>query len=309
MSMSSQGWNRSRPKDEVEKRGGQVKVPPSAVRGLIAGLIVLALGMGAWWTFSGGEKSREVRDAKRDTRIKEVKPAAAKPAPKAEQKVEEAKPATTNSPRWEAVKGLDPKLFPYKDGRKVMETRTNDWGQVIDICMMPYGKTRKVIREAKPRPFQTATDQLIALAIAGNNDEAVPPIPLGNNLEAEFFESLQHPIVINDDDSDEVKQAKENVIEARKIIDEELRKGRSFKSVLEDHLAQRKQNAELREQAMDSVRELKKDGDPSMVNEYMKRVNGMLREKGIGEIQEPMTRRERMEAKERQQVSEGENQE
>ena len=49
--------------------------------------------------------------------------------------VEEAKPATTNSPRWEAVKGLDPKLFPYDDGRKVIETRTNQW-IAVDICII-----------------------------------------------------------------------------------------------------------------------------------------------------------------------------
>ena len=55
---------------------------------------------------------------------------------------------TNGAPAWVNAKGLDPSLFPYTDGRKVLSTRTNNWDQVIDICMMPNGRTRKVVRDA-----------------------------------------------------------------------------------------------------------------------------------------------------------------
>ena len=259
-------------------------------QGLLAALVVVVGGVLALYFICGRPKTPTPTASdpteKKSGKIAEVEPE--KPAkPTAAPKSTPTKPASTNSPKWEAAVGLDPALFPYKDGRKVLSTFTNNWDQIVDICIMPNGRSRKVIRNAKPPVFQHATDQLISVALSGSNDEELPPLPLGDGMEADFFESLKTPIVIKPDDSDAIKQAKENVIEARKIIDEELRKGRSFKEVLEEHLAQRKQNSEMRETAMQAVRDLQQNGDAALVNEYVEKVNALLDEHGVGAIPHP----------------------
>lgn len=200
---------------------------------------------------------------------------------------------TTNSPKWEAAVGLDPNLFPYKDGRKILSTRTNDWDQIIDICIMPNGRSRKVIRKATPQTFEHVTDQLIAMTLSGGDDIESTPLPIDDNLEKDFLESLKTPIIISEDDSDVVRATKENVIEARKIIHEELRNGYSFKEILTSHLDQRKKNAALKSDAMAAVRELKSSGDSELLNDYVNKVNELLREKGVSEIVVPLNKAER----------------
>jgi len=287
-------WNRNVEEDKAPgRRTTSNKATP--VRMIVAAVaVVVAVGAVALFVLSGGERTAEKPvpppEAEKPGDISAPAKPVAKPvdAPVAE------RPVSTNAPAWNNAVGLDPSLFPYTDGRKVISTRTNTWDQVIDICIMPNGRSRKVIRSAKPPVFEFATDQIIALAISGGDDQVAPPLPLGSNLEADFFESMKKPIVIREDDSDEIRQLKENVMEARKTIEEELRKGKSFKDILSDHVAQRQAIAEMRAEARDAVRELKQDGDPEMVNEYLKRVNGLLKEKGAGEITMPKTHKERM---------------
>lgn len=260
---------------------------PSKGRGLIAGGIAGAIGLLVILIMRPEDETPHAEKAPEETRaIAQAQPAVVRPV-EAKPKAEPVKPASTNSPKWEAAKGLDSALFPYKDGRKVLSSFTNNWNQIVDICMMPNGRSRKVIRNAKPPVFEHATDQLIAVALSGDGDSELPPLPIGDSMEAEFLESLNTPIVIKEDDSDAIRRAKENVIEARKIIDAELRKGRSFKSILEEHLAERKGNAEMRQTAMQAVRELQAEGDSKAVNDYIEKVNGLFREKGIGEISSP----------------------
>lgn len=190
------------------------------------------------------------------------------------------------------AKGLDPSLFPYKDGRKVISTRTNTWDQVIDICIMPSGKSRKVVRSTKPPTFDNISDQLLAVALSGDNEGGLPPLPIPSEAELEeaFVNSLKKPIVINEDDTEAIKESKRRVMEAREIVDEQLKQGKSFKEILEQHLADRKQAGELREEAMQGAIDLKKSGDDEGLQEYLKNVNEYLSSQGVSEIQSPTTK-------------------
>lgn len=250
-------------------------------------IVVVGAGFAAWWLLSDGGASRTLRPAPgKQGLIKEVKPVA---VPKAEAP-EATKPTAPfkTDPRYDAAEGLvDDPRFPYDDHRKVMSSRTNSWNQIIDICMMPNGRRRKVVRDAKPPVFECATDQLIAMTIGGDPDVDLPPLPIDGDLEVDFHKSLQKPIVINDDDDEKTRRMKEDVIEARKVIDEELRKGHSFKDILADHAAQRKQNMEMRAEAMATARDLKKSGDAEALGDYLKKVNGLFEKQGIAPVSLP----------------------
>ncbi len=253
-----------------------------ALKGLAAALIVMSGALCAFVVCRRDTAGEGTPEPMRAARAPMASVSPKSPAPKAAQSVE-------------TVAG-DPR-FPYTDGRKVVSSRTNNWNQVIDICVMPNGKTRKVIRNARPPVFANASDQVIAMAVSGEFDDELPPIPISDDMEADFRESLKTPIVISEADSEAVKEAKRRVIAARQVIEEEIKKGRSFHEVLADHLAQRAENAKTREMAMSAVSELKKEGDPELLNEYLEKVNGMMREKGLREVEAPLFRQERNEKK------------
>lgn len=250
------------------------------LKGLVAAMIVV---LGALLAFVICRRNTTVEDATKPEKttnaaMPTVSPM--RPVPKPQSTAE--------------VPAHDPR-FPYTDGRKVISSHTNNWNQIIDICIMPNGKTRKVIRSAKPPVFSNASDQIIAMAVSGDFDEELPPIPISEDMESDFLESLKTPIAIDESDSDAVKEAKRRVIDARQVIEGEIKKGRSFHEILTDHLAQRMENAKTREMAMSAVSDLKKEGDPELLNEYLEKVNGLMREKGLREVDIPLSRRERKE--------------
>jgi hypothetical protein len=186
----------------------------------------------------------------------------------------------------------DPR-FPYNDGRKVISSVTNNWDQIIDICIMPDGKRRKVIRSLKPPTFSNISDQILAVALSGDMDGRLPPIPIVDNIEEEFVKSLTVPIEILDDDTEAVKESKRRVMEAREIIREEMKKGRGFREILDEHLAMREANAEAREIVMEGVADIKKSGDPELLNQYLQKANEHLRNLGAREVNDIPTEKKK----------------
>lgn len=281
--MGSTGWNRP----QVGKPSAPEK-KPARLKGICSALIVVVGAVVAFLFLSSPSTEKREKVEKKPATIKEVKPVAMpKPAPVAER----PKPAPTNlPPNYVNAKGLDPKLFPYDDGRKVISTVTNEtWNRITDMCIMPSGKTRKVIRDLRPPVYDNISDQLLAMALAGENDEEIPPLPIPSEQELEqaFIDSMKKPIVIHDDDPEPVKESKRRVMEARQVIDEQLKQGKGYREILEQHVADRKQGAALREEAMRGAMELKKTGDVEGLNEYLKGVNEFLDSHGVRGIKEP----------------------
>jgi len=271
----------SQSNDQLKKQG--IEKSFNLSHGLWAGLFVVVCVSIAWWLVAGRDKPPKspVRNQVRTAKLHDVVPIRHTNAIRSDDG------ASTNSAKWKAANGLDPSLFPYKDGRKVIASRTNEFNQIIDICIMPNGRSRKVVRDGRKPVFKHSTDVYIASVLSGGNDAELPPIPIADGMEATFLESLKTPIVINDEDSDEVRNVKQGVIEARKFIDEELRTGRSLKNILEDHMALRKKNAETKAEAEGLVREMLKTSDAETGQQYVKKVNEWLKQQGISEISIP----------------------
>lgn len=253
-----------------------------AFKGALALILILAIGAGSYWyVINTLPKAKEPTEEKTEKKmIAEVEADIAEP----EQGCHVNK--SEDSEKLPKANFEDPE-HPYVDGRKVISSRTNSWDQIVDICIMPDGRRRKVIRNAKLPVFTNVSDQTLAVALSGDMNEDIPPMPICDNLEEAFVESLKTPIEINDDDSEAIKESKRRVIEARAVIDAEMKKGRGYREILEEHLAQRKMNAEARETVMQAAQELRNSGDTEMLNEYLQQANGFLRDNGIGEVETP----------------------
>ena len=274
-------WNRPNEGMKNEARGMRNK---SLARRMIASaVVVLCCAVAAWWLWPTGERGEDAVPTARSSRIKEVKPSSPRKVDQAASREKSERPKIEGCEKWEKVQGLDPKLFPYDDGRKVIETRTNQW-MAVDICIMPNGVRRKVRRHVGKQLFKCGTDMVLLQALSTGADEVGPPIPFSADMEEDFIESLKTPITIDDDDTPEQREAKEMVIAARESVAEQIKEGRSFFDAVNDHIETQKTGQSARETVMEAVAQLKEAGESDLIDNYLEESNKALENMGIGPV-------------------------
>ena len=166
---------------------------------------------------------------------------------------------------------------------QIVKTITNSNGAVIQDLIMPDGKTKRIVRPPKPI-WDNAADQLIAFAISIEPGVDAPPLPTGVSND-EFRRALKKNIVINPDDSEEVKKIKRRVRDARREILEIMDStGKSFEEVLNDHHAQMNQNSALYHEALRGLTDIEKNGSPEEIALYIEKSNELLRSQGAREL-------------------------
>ena len=165
------------------------------------------------------------------------------------------------------------------------DVKTNRFGEVSEIITTADGRTHLVNRPEKP-VFTSASDQLLAMATSGGSGPQ-PPLPFRPGLEADFRKAIETPIVVHDDDPENVKEAKRRVIEARIQMKEMLDGGMSFEEVLREHQKLSNENATMRAKAFREYRALVDAGDAEGAAEYADKVNKALSQLGIEGISVP----------------------
>ena len=202
-------WNR--PIEEKVKAPGEGEQRNVHVKGLVAGVIVvLGAAVAAWWIWPSGESAGETPSPQTRELIKEVKPAVKAVA----------KPAETN-----AVKAVDPNARPTKVGEIVN-----------GYVMLLGGRLRKVKGVTKPSAIRkTLAQQTFKhhsdVSLANLLTAEPGGLMVGDssmyykNFDKEFAKSLKDPIIIEKDDSEEVRELKKGVIELRAEMQERIKAG------------------------------------------------------------------------------------
>jgi hypothetical protein len=147
----------------------------------------------------------------------------------------------------------------------------------------------------KPKVFKNASDQILAMVAQIAEGKDVPPIPIDKNFEKEFFQSLKEPILINEDDSENIKILKESVIALRKELSERADGGESAYNILKDYQKQMAEDYKVRSEMQSEARKILESGDRAGAEEFVKKINIALNQVGIKEIEMPMTPEERKE--------------
>ena len=255
---------------------------PALVRGILAGVCVVALALGAWWWMSAREDTRP--PAERPKAEKPAKPDAGKPAasrPPAGKGERPARPAATatNAP---AAKPEDKKVDPNE--RLDLVAITNKSGEVMERWRTPDGKTHA--RLTPPPPvFDNVIDQTLSIALSVPPGHSLPPMPsLGPDSTKAFAEALKKPIVIKDDDPENVKKAKLLVQSGREAIFEALKSGKSVQEIIADHCAAVNNNAELHNAVGAEYRKLVAEGDLEAAEEYRRKANEVLQQSGADPV-------------------------
>ncbi len=245
------------------------------VWGVVAAVVVAAVVGVVWMVMQGEEASVEVKKPKKE-RVEPVK------APvRDEVQLPKAKP--TEKPVEKPVDNRPPHQIVVE----TISVITNADGSVLERFRTADGKIRS--KQSAPRSvFENSSDQLIAMAIHGaNSPVGMPPMPISDSAEKDFVESLKKPIVINPDDSEEIKQLKQSVMEVRTQIDQMMKEGKSFKDIMRDHQALVNDNASIRKDVVKGVNEFIERGDQEGAQMYLEKANAALGEMGIAPVDMP----------------------
>ena len=162
---------------------------------------------------------------------------------------------------------------------------TNSSGAIIEELVLADGK--KMMKVQPPKPiFENACDQVIAMALSTKPGQSMPPLPnLDKSLEQDFINSLGSPIVISEDDSEEVKTLKAQVKEAKAYLVEEIKRGGSLLEALREHQAEMERNADSHLMAIQEMQKLRSEYGEDAAGEFIERVNESFRARGIPEIE------------------------
>ncbi len=265
----------------VAQSNGKPKTRSAAPRKAIVHIAVAAVVCAAVLCFLfvfRDSTTKQVKDPSKDANVEK--------APKKPATDTAAKPTAPGKKTEEVAVTNETAKSEFPDGRILTSTTTNGM-YIVEMYRMPDGKKLKKYRYSTPSIWKSSTDQLLHMALATPPGVVMPPLPIGGgNLTKEFEESLKTPIVINPDDSEEVREAKERIIEARETVKKLLAEGYTFEDILAEHEAQNAKAAQTRQEVIERIEEFKREGDIDNAREYMTRANEILRNAGITEVQD-----------------------
>lgn len=256
-------WN----KPTAENRQPKAK-KPSAMRGVIAGLVVVALGAGiVAWLFRSGEAESRLLQEKKPARIAEATPA----------------PKTAFAAETNAAAAAAPAKAPVE---RVVSSRKTSLGYTIEITEDANGHRTRHIREPKSM-WKSSTDAVIASVLMTPKGQELPPLPpMDKYADAEFLTACKTPIEDSPDDTERQKIAKAIVRSAREEIKERIEAGEHFADILNDHRKLLNENGKIRSDAIRELAEIKKTKDPADAEVYVTAVNQAFEKMGIEPIGE-----------------------
>ena len=244
---------------------------------IIAGSVVV-LGAAATWWWLANNREREVPSP-----VPSVKPGASTLLHE-----DKTKTVQTDSPERVHPETNRPAARLYKGVEVLSATVSTNGtdGAIIERLKLADGRTVKAVSLPKPL-FENPSDQLIAMALSSQSGQSVAPMPIDSNVEQDFLNSLVSPIKIDEDDPDNIKELKANVLEARAYIAEEVKAGKSVREVLEAYQKQMNDIADRHLMAVQEVQKIRQQYGIDEAREFAVRVNEALRARGISEINVP----------------------
>jgi len=271
-------WNGSgEEKMEKRGRGGERGTRNSAVhsevtsaslakRGLVAGMIVVTAGVGVvLWMFGRSDETTAAdRQEKAPELIKSVGSA----------KVTEPAPAANRVERQRPPQ----RVGELRDGYRLWPD-----GKLTKVVGVTTSRVAKVTLAEKT--FPNYSDVAIAELLTMESGESM----IGDSkdyyrrFDKVFAKSLETPIEIAEDDSDEVKDLKQSVIEVRNDLKARMDAGEDIREVMRQTRDQMRELSLYRKELEDQVVRLASEGDgftQKDLDDLVGAANTMLKDRG-----------------------------
>ncbi len=266
----------------VEESDGKVKprkplsaggAKPSAVgRGVIAGLAVVAIAVGAFLFLNRDQPKEQVeREDRKPAKIAEATP---------------SKPAAPAAAKPETPKPLPPqRIGETRDGKVLLPDGTLH----VVKGVITSGVARVSLID---RTFKHDTDCMLAhlLTVEPGEGFVGDSESIYSGFEKEFLKALDDPIVYDKDDSDYVKELKAGVMAMRQELKDARARGESIERILIDTRDQLQQLGLYRQELEEQVLKMSEDGMTQQdYDELTAAANKMLEERGSKPLELPST--------------------
>lgn len=255
--------------------GSRVKRNFTAWIGIAA---VIAIIGAAWWYLASNKETPPPVERNRPHKSIIDQAVTKSITPKVE-------PQKKDGPPW-------PEKSPHPDG----EWRHGEGPRSIAItngCLVTYphcpGVQMVLPHPAFAAPFETLLDNEIARIISAKAGDSFIDVPLPKDFDEKFAESLLVKIEINDEDTPEKAELKRQVLEARKILVEAVKRGESPRQILTDEAKNLRHLMQTRDNFQRIIAEQIESGASDQeINDTVNAANQMLEQKGIeGKIMLP----------------------
>lgn len=255
------GWNGSDGKRITPKESNNNKLLFFRNKTFIAISFFISIGVVFWFIFNAGivsDKNNSLTDSQRKHRILQKKD---------KSDVVTKKLSSTSK---------ENDISPSKEAKQENVNGENLNQPPIDSGSLPTPPPPPPLQTSH---FKSASDQVISMAV--NTEGSIAPIPLDDNFDTEFKNSLKQKIVINDDDPEDVKKAKENVIAIRKELKALMDQGMSPREALEAHRDEVNRIFETRAMVVQEARKIESQSGREDADEFLKLANDYLQSKGM----------------------------
>jgi len=245
--------------------------------GIIAVVILSTLCLFLQTTKNARELSADTDTPTKHIQKKKIKKSATKPT--------RVKKEAVSVPKKEMYLGQEVITHTYKTnstGRSVREI-------IVTADGKKHGRTTVI---AKP-VFKYGTDQMLADVLFPLKHGSMAPWPEmdAKAIEKEFARSILDPIVISEDDSEEVRMKKEAVKHARSEMIQLIKEGHSVLDILQQQRDTNEHAKDLRLTVTKELYKMRKEGaSADEIREYLNRANQILEQSGIESVSEPVKR-------------------
>ena len=254
---STGGWNKPSANQPAKKGGAK---SPSPVRGIVAGLVVVALAAGALFMFSNKDAVPKERPAKERGIIRDVAHVIVKPA-------------------------VEPRRAKIAHPKSVDEAIANV-GEMKQSEMIIRRMTPEEWYNLTNRVFSTSTEQIMSWVFTLEPGNMPMPLP---EIDAEEKKNLAAILIsrnkISENDSESVAFCKESVDFAKKEMAKYIREGGDPEEFLRYYHNELMNAFEYRCEVESQVSKLcRRQKDRELAREFCERANELLKEKGIRQV-------------------------
>ena len=264
-------------KPAVPKKSGK---SPAVGKGLVAGLLVVAVAVVAWYFLSATKTDApEEYKFKKQAKIAEVTPVKAPPA-KAEEPKPEPVQMVTNR-HGKVVQKKKPETYVDAAG---VERYVKGNGRVPLKNPEKYLVKSVVHPNAYPDFKHDSENEIANLLTIESGGMIFGDREYDKRFEQDFLQALMEPVEITEEDSEEDRRIKENVEAAKHEIAERIKQGENLGDILTAERDEIRRLAQYTQQMEEIFHEQISTGEIQTeqdLDDFCKAVNTMLESKGI----------------------------
>ena len=253
---------------------------PSALRGVIAGAVVVAAAVAIFFAMSGKDEKPKAKMEKEPGLIKEVKPSAVptngvvKTAPKA--KVD----SIIASPTTNGMTDVQARIWRY-------HRNPPSW---TNTTALTQPKSAYAI-------FSTPIENRIALLMTLHPGKTLVGSPFymkDEDVTKQFLKSCETPIIVSEDDTPYQQQLKKDMIQMKIELRQRMADGEDLATILKDAWKENQRLAQVKSAIENDLRAAIRDNakSDSDVDTFVAAANELLEKKGIAPLKlNPLTKR------------------